>query len=340
VAQVVVILNPLAGGGRGKRRKDQLARAMQQAGLCFDIVETRETGDGIQLAADAHRGGAQIVVAAGGDGTVNEVINGLALAANRPVVPCAPRGAPISDLPPIDPPAVDPQPADPARGVGTLALCPIGTANDLADMLDLPRKVDLLVQRIVQGRTRRIDLGCCLLKSPDRQLLRYFGNNMGLGFEAQVTLESYKIKWMQGAPRYLVAVLAAIRHFHSPQVELEWRRPDDTWERRSQPMLLVSLGNSERTGGMFYVTPGASVDDGLLRMATARKVSTAGILRLLPQVLRGTHGNDPAVEIDDCRELRYSCAAGVPVHLDGEVVMEDVVSAHVVVQPRCLEIIV
>lgn len=325
MAQVVVILNPSAGRGEGKRRKDELARALRQAGVDFDLVETTKPGHGIDLAADAHRRGAKVVMAAGGDGTVNEVINGLALAVD---------GVREQAVPP------DPLAIDPTTVVGTLALCPIGTANDLSDMLDLPRKVDLLAQRIAQRRTRRIDLGCCLLKSPDAQLLRYFGNNMGLGFEAQVTLESYKIQRVRGALRYLVAVLTAMRHFHSPEIELAWRRADEQWERRQRPTLLVSIGNTERTGGMFYMTPGATVDDGLLMLAMARKVSALGILRLLPQVLRGTHRRDRSVEMADCREVRYQCATGVPVHLDGEVVMEDAVEAHVLVQPRRLELVV
>lgn len=325
MAQVVVILNPYAGRGGGQRGKEPLTRALRQAGVDFDLVETTKPGHGIDLATEAHRGGAEVVVAAGGDGTVNEVINGLALAVD---------GVFGQDEPP-DPLAIDPVPV-----VGTLALCPIGTANDLSDMLDLPRKLDLLAQRIAQRRTRRIDLGCCLLKSPDSHLLRYFGNNMGLGFEAQVTLESYEIHRVPGALRYLVAVLKAMRHFHSPEVELAWRTADEQWEQRRRPMLLVSIGNTERTGGMFYMTPGATVDDGLLMLATARKVSSLGILRLLPKVLRGTHRNDPSVEMDACCEVRYSCETGVPVHLDGEVVMENAIEAHVLIQPRRLELIV
>lgn len=322
---VVVILNPRAGRGEGQRRKDRLTRALHEAGVDFELVETTAPGHGIQLAAEARRSGAEIIVAAGGDGTVNEVINGLAWAVD---------GIGEGETPP-DPLAIDPAPV-----VGTLALLPIGTANDLSDMLDLPRKAELLAQRIVQRRTRRIDLGCCLLTSPDQQLLRYFGNNMGLGFEAQVTLESYKISGVRGALRYLIAVLTAMRRFHSPEIQLSWRNGDDSWQRREHPALLVSIGNTERTGGMFYMTPGALVDDGLLALATARKVSVLGILRLLPKVLRGTHANDPVVEMAACREVFFECTEGAPVHLDGEVVMEDVIKAHIVVQSRRLEIIV
>jgi diacylglycerol kinase family enzyme len=171
-------------------------------------------------------------------------------------------------------------------------------------------------------------------------LERYFGNNMGLGFEAQVTLESYAIKRLAGELRYVAAALRALRRYHAPLVELCWETPDGRWQERIQHALLISLGNSPRTGGVFYLTPDAVLDDGLLDLGVARMLPRWRILMLLPKVLRGAHRNDPALELTRCRRLRLHCAETLPAHLDGEVVLRDVQQAEVEVQPGRLEVVV
>jgi YegS/Rv2252/BmrU family lipid kinase len=273
-------------------------------------VETRAAGEALALAAAARRDGYKTLVAAGGDGTVNEVLNGLA------------------------------QTTLPGEPIGRLALLPVGTGNDLADMLGFPRNLDSAAAHLAAGRTRRIDVGLARMHSPATALERYFGNNMGLGFEAQVTLESYQIQRLTGALRYLVAVFQALRRFATPYIELTWERSDGGWEQRAQRSLLVSVGNSARTGGLFYLTPDALLDDGLLDLGVARQVSRGRILLLLPKVLRGAHRGDPALELTRCRRLHFHCTETLPVHLDGEVVMRDLCRAEVEVQPRRLEVII
>ncbi len=310
MASVQVILNPAAGRGLGARTKDKLAAALKTAGLAFDLTETTHAGHATTLASEIRRQGYGVVVAAGGDGTVNEVLNGLAQA------------TPQGEL------------------VGQLAFCPIGTGNDFADMVGAARGVDALAQRIAIGRTRVIDMARATFVSPTRELVHYFDNNMGLGFEAQVTLESYQIRRVTGPVRYILAVFKALRHYHLPMIEVTWEEAGGTWARRRQPTLLVSLGNSPRTGGVFYLTPDAVMDDGLLDLGLISNVSRVGILRVLPLVLRGGHRHHPAVFMDRCLRIEIECGEPLPVHLDGEVVMEDVLRAQVEVMPKQLEIVV
>ena len=306
---VKVIVNPHAGQGAGAQIKDKVARALRRAGVAFDLDETRAPGDAMAWSASARSAGYETILAVGGDGTVNEVINGL--------VQATPEG----------------------EIVRRLAIYPLGTGNDLACMAGCPTDLDTIAQHIVAGPHKLIDVGRATLHGPSRQLVRYFGNNMGLGFEARVTLESYRLRWVAGAIRYYVAALQALRSYPSPYVELSWETPDGKWERRAQKTLLISVGNSARTGGAFYLVPDALMDDGLFDIGVTRPVSRLRILMLMPKALRGAHRNDPAIELTRCRRLEMICPETLPVHLDGEVVMHDVQKASIDLLPSRLEIV-
>ena len=307
---VQVILNPYAGRGNGARVKDQLVAALNAAGLSFDLTETTGRGHALEMAAAMCASGCKVVVAAGGDGTVNEVLNGLAQA--------TPEG----------------------ETVGQLALCPIGTGNDFADMSGAARGVEAFAQRIANGKTRLVDMGRGTFTSTTRKEVRYFDNNVGLGFEAQVTVESNRIKSVSGPLRYLVAVFKALNYYTSPHMEIRWQNGADETRQRAHPAFMVSLGNSRRTGGMFYVTPDAILDDGLLDLAIVPHKSKFEVLRMLPKTFTGAHRTDPTIHFDRCVEIWVNSTRPVPVHLDGEVVMDDMCDAHVEILPRRLEIVV
>lgn len=307
---VQVILNPYAGRGLGARMKEKLAAALKAAGLPFELTETTRQGDALELAAAMRRSGCKIIVAAGGDGTVNEVLNGLAQA--------TPEG----------------------ETIGKLALCPIGTGNDFSDMSGAKRGVEAFAQRIAAGQTRCVDMGRGTFISGTRKVGRYFGNNVGLGFEAQVTVDSNSIHFVTGPLRYLVAVFKALGHYDSPQVEVGWQQAGGAWQRRSQSAFMVSVGNSRRTGGLFYVNPDAVMDDGVFDLALVPHKNYAEVMILLAKVFRGAHRHDPTILFDRCVQFEITCAHPVPVHLDGEVVMQDVASAHIEILPRRLEIVI
>ena len=312
---ILVVFNPRSRSGAGAQWKDRITNAL--AGMDFAIVETTRSGQGFELAAGAVRDGATTVVAAGGDGTVNEVLNGMATGTRV--------GEPI----------------------GKLAIFPIGSANDLAWMLGCAREPEVIAQRIRSGQTRRIDIGHVRLRADagfgsvaDSVVEHYFANNAGIGFEAQVTLESQQIKRQKGTLMYVLAALRALGSYSSPHMDISWVTDNGTVERWSRKTLMISIGNSSRTGGSFYLTPGAVLDDGLFDLAIAKDISRWRILLLLPKALFGKHTTDPAITMARCRTLSLRSAAGVPIHLDGEVVMKNAREIDVELQPKRLEIIV
>jgi YegS/Rv2252/BmrU family lipid kinase len=308
--RVKVILNPYAGRGRGEQLAAQIRSALTQAGLVFDLVETTGVGHGIDLARQARAEGYTTIVAAGGDGTVSEVINGMAQA--------TPAGLPV----------------------GPLGILPVGSGNDFAEMAGCALELGAAAQAIAAGRTRAVDLGSVAIQSGSATIHRHFDNNLGIGFEAWVTLESYKIRWLRGAPLYTLAALRALRTCPDPYVDLTWESQNGERHRRSQRSLMISVGNSRRTGGGFFLTPDAQLDDGLLDVAIAADVSRLRILWLLPKALRGTHTGDAAITMMRCHQLSVEMAEPLPIHVDGEVVTRHASRVEVTLQPGRLVVLV
>jgi diacylglycerol kinase (ATP) len=310
VEKIFVVLNPASGRGSGGRAVEAIRRAMRAASLPFDLFETTRRGEATEVACEARRSSYGIVAAAGGDGTINEVVNGLALAAEH------------------------------GQPVGPLAILPVGTGNDFASMVGTPPKLDDAVQAISRGRTRGIDLGHACVRTDEGLLSRYFDNNVGIGFEAQVTVESYKITQIRGFAVYLLAVLRALRSYQHPHLQIRWSTPQGQTRRVDQESLMVSIGNSRRTGGGFYVTPDAVVDDGQLDLVFARGLNSLQILSLLPRVMFGAHRNHPAVHMDRCTSMSIVSNLPLPMHTDGEVITRSARALSITMEPQRLQVIV
>lgn len=308
--RTLVILNPYSGRGNGLRLEDAIARAMADAGAPFDLVKTERPGHAIALAHEATTAGYAVVAAAGGDGTISEVVNGLMQAH------------------PLEPPA------------GVLGVLPIGSGNDFATMVGVPLELAAAVKNLCRARTRLVDVGTAAVHEGDRDLFRYFDNNLGVGLEAAVTLESYKIRRLRGTLLYVTAAVRALIHNKSPRMRMRWTTRDGEAGEHDHRTLLISVGNSRRTGGGFYLTPDALLDDRSLDVAVARDVPRPEVLALLPLALVGKHTGHRAVTMLRVDTLHIAVPDGAPVQLDGEVVAERATEVSIGVLPHHLEVIV
>jgi YegS/Rv2252/BmrU family lipid kinase len=317
----MVILNPYAGRGRGARIKAPVQQALSAAGIAYDYSETTAQGQGIELAHQARTDGYSTIVAVGGDGTVNEVINGLARA-----------------CPPDQP-------------VGKLAIVSVGSGNDFAHTLGIAQDPTRAVQAIGRGATRLCDLGHVVIQTRQgasgggtigagATIERYFNNNFGIGLDPQVTLESFKISWLSGVALYGLAALRALWKYQAPALHLRWETENGTIQERDRPILLASVGNAPRSGGGFHLTPNARIDDGLLDLVMADAMPRWQVLRLLPKAIPGKHLGDPAVTLVLIRTLQISAPQPFPLELDGEVVTQSAERLEMTVQPSRLEVIV
>jgi len=189
---------------------------------------------------------------------------------------------------------------------------PIGTGNDFAKASNLPLHWEdatkLLAERLSSGEPGRpIDAGRCNE--------RYFANGVGIGFDAKVSGMAHSIDLPIGDLVYLLAVFRGIWDgIATPDISLQWDDGNFTG-----PLTLASLSNGPWVGGMFHIAPMARNDDGVLDLVYAKAVTRAGVMRLLPKILRGQHIDAAEVSWSPVRHCNITAAAPVPSHLDGEI---------------------
>lgn len=281
--RVKVILNPAADRGRAIRLRGDVVGAAAAFGR-LDVALTTGAGTAVEIAAEAAAGGYDVVAAAGGDGTANEVANGLLQSAS---------GAP------------------PALG-----LVPIGSGNDYAYGLGLLDPLDVAVGRLFNGKRRPVDVAQI---EDDRGRRRLVCNAVGIGFDAAVAIESLKIRRLYGFPAYLLAALRSLAwRFHAPELQLHFDGGTGQQAIR-QKALLLAVGVGPRVGGGFRLTPDASFVDGLLDSCLARPMGRATMVAMLVRAMRGTHVTSPLVEMRRSRIIELVADRPLPIHVDGEI---------------------
>jgi diacylglycerol kinase (ATP) len=277
--RVRVILNPFADHHHAERSAAALRPLIDQDHNAA-WVNTDHPLHAVELARQTGEQGFDFLLILGGDGTVHEVINGL------------------MQLPEEKRPAI--------------GIVPLGSGNDFAQSLGIPLDPSEAVRRALAGQPKRMDVGW--LKD-EHGRVEYFNNTCGAGFDAIVNLRSRKIHFVHGFMMYLVAVLQTIA-LNFTAIPMSVQTDREAW---SQPSLMLALGNGTREGGGFLVTPDARVDDGLLHYATIGRISRLFMLRIIPEVMRGTHGRFKQVRLGACREMTLTAEAPLCVHTDGEV---------------------
>ncbi len=275
----LVVLNPASGRGLGRKLRPRIERALRDAGIAYDLVETKGPGDAVALARDAAGTGVARVLCAGGDGTVHEAANGLLQG------PCAPDGATVPAL-------------------GTI---PIGTGNDFAKLIGVFKLTpEQAAARMAAAVERRFDVG--------RVTGEYFANSLGIGFDAEVVRQADKLTQLRGLSVYVVAVYKTFVTFRAPVLEVASPAHTETG-----PMMMLECSIGVSAGGGFYLTPGADPADGQLDVCLIRKVGLMRFLRYVPRVLKGTHGGIREVAMFRTPSLTIrSPAAPLLLHLDGE----------------------
>lgn len=304
--KALVILNPYSARWKARERWPQAEAALREAGVDFDMVETTGPNDGVQKAETGAREGYSPIIAAGGDGTFGEVVNGLFR-------------------------------AQPEGVLGPLGILPLGTANDLPVNLSLPLDLSRAGQVIASGKTRRIDLGKASLVDSTTGILRdewVFDNNSAVGLEPVVTLYNIRMVKLKGVIRYLVAALRAINEGPSWSAKITWDEGD-----YQGPISLVSVGNCAITGGLFRMAPAADPADGRLTFVHAYARSRMKMLSLLPRTISGTFVDDPAVHQYHTRRLEIELEPVSPIQIDGEIRSESLTRVVYETLPGKLDIL-
>lgn len=282
--KTLIILNPWAGRGAAGQRRGELEAGLRQADVPFDLVTTHARGGATELAWQGIERGCDLIVAVGGDGTINEVVNGI---------------------------------KDAEASLGRrarLGIIPLGTGSDFIKTLDGVDANDIAggVRRIAAGAPRSIDLGRVQVADGDA---RYFINAVGMGLDAQVAAESLKLTRLKGMAVYLVAIIRALANYRAHPMTVEY---DGQHLRRR--LLFASIANGRCQGAGFWLTPSALVDDGVLDLCLVDNMRLDQIIRYIPRLMEGTHTSLKQVTMGRARSIRVACSTPVPVATDGEVI--------------------
>jgi YegS/Rv2252/BmrU family lipid kinase len=299
-----IIVNPTSGRGTGERSIPQIEALLGSSGLDFDLVRTEKPWNAVALAQQAVADGFDVVVAAGGDGTANEVINGL-------------MSAKVSGI-----------------GTAVMGVLPVGRGNDFAFSMGIPTDIETGCQILVQNHQRSVDVGRVTGGLfPDG---RYFGNGLGIGFDAVVGFEAAKMKRLHGFASYVVAALKTIfLYFRAPMMRIEF---DD--HEITIPALMVSAMNGTRQGGGFMMAPNGSPYDGLFDVCIAHQVSRPQMFVLIQRFLAGTAESHDAIQIIRSSKVAITALEhALPAHGDGETICTDGTELTIELLPRQLEVV-
>ncbi len=274
-----LIFNPHANRGRAWNTAMVLQSIVERSGG-GSWAATEYPGHATALAEQACLDGYEVIAALGGDGTVHEVVNGLM--------------------------------RSPAEKRPKLAAVPLGSGNDFCSNNGIAEDAEMAMQRAYSGESKSIDLGRV---TDDSGRTEFVDNTLGIGFDAAVTIHSYSITRIKGFGMYLWAVIQTIlRNHDAPHMII--KTDSETIE---QNVLMLVLCNGPREGGGFYVAPGAKSDDGIFNYVMIRHVSRLMMFRLIPEVMRGTHGRFEQVRLGSFRQLELVSDEPFTAHIDGEV---------------------
>lgn len=283
----LVVVNARAGAGAAGARWPAIGRALTAAGLVYEADFTAGPGDATRLAETAAWAG-RTVVAVGGDGTINEVVNGLM------------RGRSAAGPPP------------------TLGVIPSGTAQDFARSAGIPRAPRAAIALLARGEPRPTDVGRIRFESG---AVRYFANYAGAGFDAVVTARAKD--WghlLRGALAYVVGFFAVLRGYENRHFEL--RLDDGSPLVPARRINMVILANGGNYAGVLRMAPAASLDDGMLDVIVVGDVGRFELVVSLPLALFGRHLEHPKVTALRARTVSIAAGEALPVQCDGEMAGE------------------
>ena len=277
---------------------------MSKQGRDFEIILTKGPGDALEIARGLPLGEDDATVAAGGDGTCNEVANGLL---TRPVPPAAP----------------------PIFGV-----LPVGRGNDFSATPKIPTDLEQALDVLVAGKLRPLDAG--MVRGgffPDG---RYFVNGIGIGFDTKVGFEAAKMKIKSGISYAFGAIITLVRYEPSPVIQIHYDGKEITL-----PAAIVSIVNGRRMGGIFFMGPNALLDDGLLDICTVHHQSTRfKLLKVLLRYPKGTQSECEGVNLDRGTHFHLKALeGGMAAHCDGETVCYDGKELEISCVPGALRLI-
>src|SRR5438874_1564689 len=278
--RTVFLVNPASENGATGRRWPEIANRASAAGLSGDALLSERPGHLTELARRAADDGAGLLVAGGGDGTVHEVVNGIA-----------------------------------GRTGVDLAVLPRGTGRDFVRTYAIPHRLDDALRTARDGRVREVDLGLARFRSWQGDAAEaYFANIASAGMSGAIAKRANETsKALGGRASYLWATVAVFAGWRTAEISVE-----ANGEVRRSPMHLVVVANGRYFGGGMMITPEADPDDGAFEVLVIGNLTKRDLLLTLPKTYFGRHLPHPKAELLRAAKVEIEAEGPLPIELDGE----------------------
>lgn len=282
----LVIVNPVSGGKRAPKRWAKIQPVLEQAGIPFQVQITEYRDHGAALVREALQAGVRKCMIVGGDGTANDVINGVYTSG-------------------IDPATV------------MLAMVPAGTGNDWVRTIGSPVSAQQIMNSLLRAHYRLHDVGVLQCKGDGKPVTRYFINIAGLGFEGAVAKRLYDQhgSWYLGKLQYQVAIMRSLFVYKHTRMELQI---DDS--KVQETVLSIALGNGKFNGGGLMQLPAADPGDGMLDITVITTMPKWKMVVSLPKLKTGVHTRMREVKTYTGRMISIHSNPPVCIDSDGEYV--------------------
>jgi len=298
----LILINPAAGNWRGVKVIDTIKKYLAKKRINHHIEVSQSPGHISDLVKKLSKNFTHLV-SVGGDGTLNELINGIDI-----------------------------------TSLNTIGLLPIGTGNDFARNLNLHNDINHNLDLIFNSNKHSsFDIGQSIIYENGSSIKKShrFINSLGIGFDALVAKINQKSKHLSGLISYLYAVILALIKRKDINVEIEL----DNITKLIGKKLLIAIGNGFTTGGGFYLTPDAKINDNKLDICIIDSVSTLKILSSLPKALFNKLN-----EVKEASLLKFTNAKIVIqepalIHTDGEIISENAEKIEISILKNELKII-
>lgn len=292
MTKTFVIVNPAAGHGKLARRWEALLPQLEKVFPHFDWQWTDQPGSAQALTRRALSDNFDLIIAAGGDGTLSECVNGF-LKEDQPVNPKA-----------------------------SMGLLPLGSGSDFARSLDIPRNFDEALAVLAQKKSRSIDVGKCVCHNVyGKKFTRYFINIANVGLVSEVVNFAHHAPPLLGPTgSYIYGALKGMNRYQSRPVRYSWRK-DDGIKKDECVLLNMIIANGMYFGSGMKAAPKAKLDDGTFDVLVGPRVKLWRFLKALPGFYRGTHAQNPHVKTFKTSFLEISTTEAVnklPVEMDGD----------------------
>jgi diacylglycerol kinase (ATP) len=286
--RIIILLNPAARRGKARRLLKSVLKVFRQKAAHFQVHESRDSLHLTELARQARNEKPDMIVSAGGDGTHHDVINGLF----------------GSDIP--------------------LGLLPMGTGNDFATGVGMPRDLPSAAQALLNGQIRKVDLA--------RAGQEVYACIAGVGFDSVVNRYTNEhAHWLPGSAAYVWSLLCCMKDYRPQRLEIT---VDDA--SFSEEVLFAVVGNNASYGGGIRLAPRAKLDDGLLDVCIVPYIGRFELLRWLPRAYRGEHLRHPRIRYLQARRITLRSTSHLELFADGDFLQDLPITIEVI--PRALRV--